>query len=240
MKSILSFLLVFFAGIAGAIWAQAFLIPFLATSPSFQNVQFLKDWSQRQLVVNPVTEVIVNKAKGIELAVEQAKPYVVHIQNARLQTGQGIIVTADGLIVTQASLIPSASKLTVYLGETKESVFTPRVIKIDAVSDLALLKIDMNGLQPAPFAQPQEVKIGTSVIGVRKGLGMKQIYTLAYEGIMHSFAGEVIETTVHDADPFTSLPLFTLEGKAVGLASRNRQGNAFIVPLPVLRSFLGL
>lgn len=86
-------------------------------------------------------------------------------------TGTGVVLTADGEIVTNAHVVEDAVTVRVRVpGETE-----PRgavVLAIDARRDLALLRIDADGLQPATFADPGDIRVGDEVVAVGYALDL--------------------------------------------------------------------
>ncbi len=82
-----------------------------------------------------------------------------------MSTGSGVIVSADGYIVTNNHVIQGAEKLTVVLNSPKKE-FTARVVGADAGSDLALLKIEASALPTIRFANSDELAVGDWVLAV--------------------------------------------------------------------------
>ena len=86
-------------------------------------------------------------------------------------TGSGVVLTADGEIVTNAHVVAGAATVTVRVpGETE-----PRdavVLVIDSGRDLALLRIEADGLVPAQFAAPGDVRVGDAVVAVGYALDL--------------------------------------------------------------------
>jgi S1-C subfamily serine protease len=79
--------------------------------------------------------------------------------------GTGIIVTSDGEIVTNAHVVGDAESVNVRLaGESEPRRGT--VIGVDAPNDLALIRIDVTGLDVAVFADPDDVRVGDEVVAV--------------------------------------------------------------------------
>jgi S1-C subfamily serine protease len=82
--------------------------------------------------------------------------------NSGEATGTGVVLTADGEILTNAHVVADATEVHVrFAGETE-----PRLAKVlasDPGNDLALLKIDATDLKPATFAQPGTIRIGDHV-----------------------------------------------------------------------------
>ena len=86
-------------------------------------------------------------------------------------TGTGVVLTADGEILTNAHVVADATEVHVrFAGETE-----PRLAKVlasDPGNDLALLKIEATDLKPATFAQPGTIRIGDGVIAIGYALDL--------------------------------------------------------------------
>ena len=78
--------------------------------------------------------------------------------------GSGVIVSADGYIVTNNHVIDGAEKLEILLNDN--STYEARVIGTDPATDLALIKIDAKDLSPIIFGDSETVKIGEWVLAV--------------------------------------------------------------------------
>jgi Do/DeqQ family serine protease len=78
--------------------------------------------------------------------------------------GSGVIITADGYIVTNNHVIEDAEKVTVALNDKRE--FTAKVVGTDHSTDLALLKIDAEDLPFISFGNSDALKIGEWVLAV--------------------------------------------------------------------------
>lgn len=86
-------------------------------------------------------------------------------------SGTGLIVTADGEIVTNAHVVGDATTVNVRLPGERE----PRpgaVIAVDLANDLALVRIQADGLTPAVFAAPDDVRVGDEVVAVGYALDL--------------------------------------------------------------------
>ncbi|MBI1306032.1 MAG: trypsin-like serine protease [Bacteroidetes bacterium] len=80
-------------------------------------------------------------------------------------TGSGVILTADGYIVTNNHVIANADKIEVVLNNKKRS-YSAKVVGRAASSDLALLKIDASDLKPIELANSDNISIGDWVLAV--------------------------------------------------------------------------
>ncbi len=97
--------------------------------------------------------------------------------NKPVQTGlgSGVIITADGYIVTNNHVIADADKLEVLLNDN--SSYEAKIIGTDEASDLALIKIDASGLSPITFGDSESVKVGEWVLAVGNPFGFNSTVT---------------------------------------------------------------
>ena len=80
-------------------------------------------------------------------------------------TGSGVIISADGYIVTNHHVIANADKIDVVLSSNKKS-YSAELIGADPSSDLALLKVQATDLKPITFSNSDDVQIGQWVLAV--------------------------------------------------------------------------
>jgi serine protease Do len=87
--------------------------------------------------------------------------------------GSGVIVSADGYILTNNHVVNGADDVKVSIGESLEK-HDARVVGTDALADLAVLKIEATNLRPATFGDSEQLQVGDVVfaIGNPFGLGM--------------------------------------------------------------------
>lgn len=86
-------------------------------------------------------------------------------------SGSGVIIRSDGYIVTNNHVVESASKVEVKLNNNK--VYTATVVGTDPATDVALLKIDAQGLPTVQFADSDKVRLGEWVLAIGSPLGME-------------------------------------------------------------------
>lgn len=79
-------------------------------------------------------------------------------------SGSGVIISADGYIVTNNHVIENASRIDISLEDNTR--YSARVIGTDPTTDLALLKIEANGLPYVKFGDSDKVKVGEWVLAV--------------------------------------------------------------------------
>lgn len=79
-------------------------------------------------------------------------------------SGSGVIISAEGYIVTNNHVVADADELTVTLNDNKE--YSARIIGTDKASDLALIKIDGKNLPAITIANSDDIKVGEWVLAV--------------------------------------------------------------------------
>lgn len=83
--------------------------------------------------------------------------------------GSGVILSTDGYIVTNYHVIEDARKITVKLRSGEE--YVANLCGKNSEKDIAVLKIDANGLQPAVFGDSSKLEVGDTAVVVGNPLG---------------------------------------------------------------------
>ena len=94
----------------------------------------------------------------------------------RAAAGSGVIISADGYIVTNNHVVDGADELTVTLNENSKE-YSARIIGADKTTDLALIKIDAKNLPAIVIANSENVKVGEWVLAVGNPLGLNNTVT---------------------------------------------------------------
>lgn len=89
--------------------------------------------------------------------------------------GSGVIVSADGTILTNAHVIDGAEKITVILNDNK--TFEAKLVGADKPSDLAVLKIEASNMPFLNLGNSDTVRIGDIVLAIGNPLGIGQTVT---------------------------------------------------------------
>lgn len=89
--------------------------------------------------------------------------------------GSGVIITEDGYIVTNNHVIDGAEKLEVLMNDN--NTYDAKIIGTDEATDLALIKIDAEGLRPITFGDSDAVKVGEWVLAVGNPFGFNSTVT---------------------------------------------------------------
>ena len=82
----------------------------------------------------------------------------------RQGSGSGVIVSADGYIVTNNHVVEGADEITVILTDNRE--FSAKIIGTDPTTDLALIKVNGKDMPAITIADSQKLKIGEWVLAI--------------------------------------------------------------------------
>jgi serine protease Do len=156
--------------------------------------------------------------------------------------GSGFIVSADGVILTNAHVVDDAEEVSVKLTDKRE--FTAKVLGVDKTTDIAVLKIQASGLPYVKVGDPKTTKVGEWVVAIGQPFGFENTVT---SGIVsaksRSLPGDsyvpFIQTDAAVNPGNSGGPLFNLKGEVIGVNSQifsrsgGFQGLAFAVPIDV-------
>jgi serine protease Do/serine protease DegQ len=90
--------------------------------------------------------------------------------------GSGVIVTADGYIITNNHVVEGADELSVLLPDERE--FKARLIGTDPKTDVAVIKIEAENLPTVTLADSDKIRVGDVVFAVGNPLGVGQTVTM--------------------------------------------------------------
>ena len=127
-------------------------------------------------------------------------PAVVSIDNqagTSETSGSGVVISADGKVVTNNHVVAGNGKLTVSFSDG--SVSNAAVVGADPITDLAVIQTDKRGLKPLSFADSGKLTVGQEVVAVGAPLGLAGTVT---SGIV-SALNRPVATSGKDSDQAT-------------------------------------
>ncbi len=156
--------------------------------------------------------------------------------------GSGFIISADGLILTNAHVVEGADEVVVKLTDKRE--FKAKVLGADQRTDIALIRIEANGLPVVKIGDPNKLKVGEWVIAIGSPFGFDASVTA---GIVSAKGRALpqenyvpfIQTDAAINPGNSGGPLFNMKGEVVGINSQiysrsgGYQGIAFAIPIDV-------
>lgn len=111
-------------------------------------------------------------------------------QQRQIGLGSGVIISADGYIVTNNHVIDQAERLEVTLNDNRN--FNATVVGADPVTDLALIKIDAPELHVIPMGRSEDLRVGEWVLAVGNPFGFTSTVT---SGIVSAKARNISSST---------------------------------------------
>lgn len=189
---------------------------------------------------------------GAQLSVreiaEKVKPSVVGII-VQLQNGtgaaSGIIVSADGYILTNAHVVDGAQLMTVVLDNEEKTQYTAKLVGVDEATELAVIKVDAEGLTPAEFGDSDALAAGDQVVAIGNpgGLQFQNTITVGWISAINREMtlddGRELTLIQHDAAINTGNSggaLVNMYGQVVGInsikyAPSYYEGLGFAIPI---------
>lgn len=156
--------------------------------------------------------------------------------------GSGFIISADGIILTNAHVVDHADEVTVRLTDKRE--FKAKVLGVDTRSDVAVLKIPGKDLPIVNLGDSNSIKQGEWVVAIGSPFGFDNTVTagiVSAKGRSLPDANYVpfIQTDVAINPGNSGGPLFNLSGEVVGINSQiysrtgGYMGLSFAIPIDV-------
>ena len=104
--------------------------------------------------------------------------YKQRIPGNRMQRalGSGVILSADGYIVTNSHVVANADEITVTVNGRKKE-FIAKLIGTDPGSDLAVIKIETDGLKPMKLSRAKDIRLGDIVFAIGNPFGVGETVT---------------------------------------------------------------
>lgn len=185
----------------------------LETAPAF-SLQSGK--GQRELSLQELYTHCAESVVGVRAEFEDESGYA---------WGTGIVMSAEGLILTNQHVIDRADAVTVTLSGGGE--YPAKLVGEDIVTDLALLKIQTEDLRPASFGDSAELQVGESVAAIGNPLSDRFTNSLT-DGIISAINRDVtvdgrqmtlIQTNAALNEGNSGGPLLNRRGQVVGVTN---------------------
>ena len=158
--------------------------------------------------------------------------------------GSGVIISSDGYILTCALVVDGASTITVTIGDKD---YTATLVGEDTTSDIAVIKIDADGLTPATVGNSDSLKVGQSVMAVGNPLGelggtvtggmisaLNRSVTIQGSSSVNTMSLIQMDASVSPGN--SGGGLFNMNGELVGIvnaksSSSDAEGLGFAIPI---------
>ncbi|HWX80648.1 MAG TPA: Do family serine endopeptidase [Steroidobacteraceae bacterium] len=154
--------------------------------------------------------------------------------------GSGFLISADGLLLTNAHVVDGAQQVTVKLSDHRE--FKAKVLGADKSSDIAVLKIDAHDLASVRIGDSDQLAVGDYVLAIGEPFGLEETATAGIVSAKgRSLPGDgyvpFIQTDAAVNPGNSGGPLFDAGGAVVGINAQiysnsgGYQGVSFAIPI---------
>jgi S1-C subfamily serine protease len=187
---------------------------------------------------------------------EKVGPAVVsiNVQNGRQRrkygggTASGVVIAQDGFVLTNNHVVEHAKSLEVRL--TDGRTVPARIIGTDSATDLAVVRLEANGLPVAELGNSESLRVGQLVIAIGNPLGFQSTVATgvisALGRSLRSQSGRLIENVIQTDVPLnpgnSGGPLVDSRGRVIGLNTAMifmAQGISFAVPVNTAKWVVG-
>lgn len=171
-----------------------------------------------------------------------------YLYRMRRDMGSGVLVSEDGYILTNHHVISQAQNIKVALWDGRMA--RAQIVGSDPETDLAVLKIRLNGLPTAPIAEKPEPRVGDVVLAIGNALGLSHTVTM---GIISATKRNKIGTVMNEGLIQTDAAinagnsggaLVNALGELIGINTRNiggasgAQNIGFAIPMGIAKGVM--
>ena len=237
------------SGAVGA-FASSYLLRKLPSTVVQQSKQVVID---QQTAVTAVAKKVGPSVVSIVASSTQVDPFTGNSQSSETGAGTGIIVSKDGLILTNKHVAQGGETYTVYTSDNKEYK-NAKVVALDSFNDIAFIKVDAKDLTPAELGDSDKVEVGQSVVAIGNALG--QFQNTVTTGVISGKSRPIVASSGNgSSENLTNLfqtdaainpgnsggPLVDIEGRVIGMntaTAGSAQNIGFAIPINDIKSAL--
>ena len=190
-------------------------------------------------VIGPAVVNVTSKRRVLLLADEIAALHGLSPQGATDEAvGSGVIVEADGVIITNYHCVARSEEIDVKLADGRR--FVADLVGADAATDLAVLKIDATDLPKAEWGDSDTVEVGEMVWAIGNPFGLDRTLTygivsaVGRRGVLENPLQEFLQTDAAINPGNSGGPLVDVHGHVMGITTgivgKDYSGIGFAIP----------
>ena len=196
-------------------------------------------------VVSIYTQTVELQEIGPELQRIMGRQYV--RRNSR-DMGSGVLIREDGYILTNNHVVSNVSNIQVGLWDGRFA--SAEIVGSDPATDLAVLRVDLNGLPTAPLAMDSAPRVGDVVLAIGNALGLSHTVTMGIvsatgrNDLRSVMLEDFIQTDAAINAGNSGGALINARGEVIGISTRNLdratggQNIGFAIPINLARSVM--
>lgn len=210
---------------------------------------------QVTLQENSATIDLVKKAGASVVSINTSSQVqsIFGLNQSQQGAGTGVIVTSDGLILTNKHVVEGASSFKVTLTDGKQ--YDGKLVATDPSNDVAYLRVEATGLQAADLGDSDKVEVGQRVVAIGNALG--QFANTVTTGVISGKSrpieasdgsggterlANLFQTDAAINPGNSGGPLLNIDGQVIGIntaiAGQNAQNIGFAIPINEVKSTL--
>ncbi len=171
-----------------------------------------------------------------------------YVARSRADMGSGVLVSEDGYILTNNHVINQVQNINVGLWDGRFAA--AQIVGSDPETDLAVLKINLDGLPAAPLAENAKVRVGDVVLAIGNAFGLSHTVTM---GIISATGRNDLRSVLYEDFIQTDAAinagnsggaLINYRGEVIGINTRNlnqatgAQNIGFAIPISMARDVM--
>jgi serine protease Do len=239
---IVTIILAFIFGLLGSLLGT-FLLRKMPATTIQQSKQVVID---QQTAVANVAKKVSPSVVSIVSSSSTVDPYTGQASMMKDGAGTGIIMTKEGLIMTNKHVVEGGQSFNVYTNDNTEYK-NAKVVATDPNNDIAFLKIEAKNLAPAELGDSDKVEVGQSVVAIGNALG--QFQNTVTTGVISGKSRPITANGSNgSSEALTNLfqtdaainpgnsggPLVDIEGRVIGIntaVAGNAENIGFAIPI---------
>jgi len=260
-------LLIFTVGGIGGVYFDQQILPLIRTNKFLSRVGFLSRTAENVTVITKTEQITIKEDDSINEVASQASNAVVNIVSVSQQkdpvtktlktidqSGSGVIVTSDGMLVTyRSAIIEKDATYQVFL--FNRNYYEAKLQGVDEFSNLAFLKIDASNLNTISFGDSNDVRPGKKLVAIGNSFGeyqnryasgllsnINKTFNLAGKTVASSEKLEgVFENDFNNQKEYVGGPVIGFSGNMlgiVGVININSQERYFQIPSNIVQKSL--
>ena len=239
-KRIFNIIFLFLVGIAGGIFANQILLPYLIED----SLLGISSANLAKITSGPVyltenKKITVQENIALQESISKIENSIVGIRSAlgnEIIYGSGIVLTNDGLMVALSDIVPKGGEF-IFYANGKAAGY--RILKRDEKNKLILIKLEQDNLKSTGFADLSQVKIGERVFLFGVGFDSSGRFNLVNEGILRFIKKDSLGTNIFEEPGLSGSGLFNIKGELLGLNKINKDGRVEAIPVNIIKDFAG-
>lgn len=166
-----------------------------------------------------------------------------------VSSGSGFIISSDGFIVTNGHVVEDEN-LDYSVLLNNDETYEAEVLAIDPITDLAILKIEVDNLPIVELGDSSNLKVGQSVIAIGNALG--EYSNTVSTGVISGLSRKIVAGNYREAEQLVGViqtdasinpgnsggPLLDISGKVIGIntaIARGAQNIGFAIPVDSIK-----